>query len=937
MSFRAFVGLFALSTSALLGSPPPAETAPAAVPGFSFVKTVNQISEYTLDANGLQVLLMPEHSAPVLTFMVTYRVGSRNEVTGTTGATHLLEHLMFKGTEKFQRAKGTGIDQLLERSGAVYNATTYLDRTNYYENMGSDQLALAVEFESDRMRNLLLHEADRQPEMTVVRNEFERGENSPFQALIKEIFQGAYVAHPYHHSTIGWRSDIEKVPIEKLREFYDTFYWPDNATVSVIGDFQPADALALIKKFYGQIPKAPKPIPQVYTEEPEQSAPRRVGVKRAGQLGVVAIGHKIPAGTHPDYPALTVMSAILTDGKNSRLYRTLTDKNLTTSVQAFLGFNHDATLHITFAALAPNAKHEEVEKIAVQEIERLKKDGVTDLEVSTAVNKILADAAFQRDGSFAIAGNLNECIAVGDWTTYYSVEEGTKKVTAADVKRVANDYLVEDHSTTGWFIPVEEPASGPPAPTPGKKPSRSELHPSDGPYFYRDPELSLATDPDQAALASGNAPATTTSTFANSVIRERIAGIDVLLYKTGVKDVVTFRAALPAGDALSPPTNLALATLTGGMLDKGTKKQDQFAISQKLESAGATLQFKVENYSLVIDGQCLKKDVSLVLELMAEQLREPAFSPEEFEKEKKQLAGSLRRALESPDSRARESFSRALYPPGHPNREASVSEFLAAVESATVDQVKAFHAAHYGPKHFILVAVGDVDPAEVKTKVGEVFQGWTGGADVPKANPPHGIDGPPEQVVYMAEKPSVTVMFGQAIDLKYTDPDYQALRLGTAVLGSGFTGRLMANVRDKEGLTYGIGSRLSNDTYNDGDWRITATFAPKLLQKGIESTRRQLTAWYEKGITPEELEKRKSNLIGSFKVNLATTTGLAEQLLITAQRGYDPSFLDRYPTLINSLTTEQVNGAIKKYLKPESMVMIEAGTVPGAAPAPAAK
>lgn len=933
MSFRVLFGLIALS--ALLSSPAPAAVSPAAVPGFSFVKTVNQISEYTLDANGLQVLLMPEHSAPVLTFMVTYHVGSRNEVTGTTGATHLLEHLMFKGTTKFQRPKGTGVDQLLERSGAVYNATTYLDRTNYYANIGSDRLPLVVELEADRMRNLLLQESDRQPEMTVVRNEFERGENSPFQALVKEIFQGAYVAHPYHHSTIGWRSDIEKVPIEKLREFYDTFYWPDNATVSVIGDFQPADALTLIKQFYGQIPKAPKPIPQVYTEEPEQSAPRRVGVKRAGQLGVVAVGHKIPAGTQADYPALTVLSSILTDGKNSRLYRTLTDKNLTTSVQAFLGFNHDPSLHITFAALAPNAKHEEVEKIVLQEIERLKKEGVTDLEVSTATNKILADAAFQRDGSFNIAGNLNECIAVGDWTTYYSIEDRTKKVTAADVKRVANDYFIEEHSTTGWFIPVEEADVGPPAATAPHKPSRSE-HPSDGPYFYRNP-LETHIDEDTLVPASGSGLSPTGGSFASHVIRERIAGIDVLLYRTGVQDVVTFRAAMPAGDALSPVENLAVATLTGSMLDKGTTKQDQFAISQKLESVGATLQFKVENYTLTIDGQCLKKDMPLVLALMAEQLREPAFSPEEFAKEKKQLAGSLRRALENPDSRARESFSRALYPPGHPNREASVSEFLAAVESSTLDQVKAFHASHYGPKHFVLVAVGDIYPPDVKAKVADVFNGWTGGADVPKANPPRGLDGPREQVVFMAEKPSVTVVFGQATGLKYTDPDYQALRLGTAVLGSGFTGRLMANVRDKEGLTYGIGSRLSNDTYNGGDWRITATFAPKLLEKGIESTRRQLTAWYEKGITPEELEKRKSNLIGSFKVNLATTTGLAEQLLITAERGYDPSFLDRYPEMIGSLTTEQVNAAIKKYLKPESMVVIEAGTVPSATPAPAAK
>jgi zinc protease len=456
----ALLCLSCLSHFASAAEPPPAPA--LAVDGFTFVKTVGSISEYTLDSNGLQVLLLPEHSSPTLTFMVTYRVGSKNEVTGTTGATHLLEHLMFKGSENFNRDKGNSVDQLLSKTGAQYNATTYLDRTNYYATLGNEHLATAVAMEADRMRNLLLRESDRQPEMTVVRNEFERGENSPFQALIKEIFQAAYVAHPYHHSTIGWRSDIEKVSIEKLREFYDTFYWPNNATVSIIGDFAPAEALALVKKSYGAIPRSPKPIPTVYTEEPDQTGARRVIVKRAGQLGVVAIAHKIPAATHEDLAAINMMSAILGDGKNSRLYKAITDKNLSTGVQNGAFAVQDPSLHFLFIPLAPEATHEAVEKIALEEVERLKKDGVTAAEVQAAVAKFLADSAFQRDGSFAIAGNLNEWIAAGDWTLFYRIEEATRKVTADDVQRVARKYLNEDQSTTGWFIPTsaEGPASG---------------------------------------------------------------------------------------------------------------------------------------------------------------------------------------------------------------------------------------------------------------------------------------------------------------------------------------------------------------------------------------------------------------------------------------------------------------------------------------------
>jgi zinc protease len=449
-----FAPLLLVASAAIAVAVEPPSAPPAQVEGFTFVKTVGSISEYTLKANGLQVLLLPEHSSPTLTFMVTYRVGSRNEVTGTTGATHLLEHLMFKGSTNFNRAKGNSVDQLLSKTGAAYNATTWLDRTNYYSNLGNEHLEMAVSMEADRMRNLLLREDDRKPEMTVVRNEFERGENSPFQALIKEIFQAAYVAHPYHHSTIGWRSDIEKVSIEKLREFYDTFYWPNNATVSIIGDIVPSKALALVKKYYGAIPHSPKPIPEIYTEEPEQTGARRVIVKRAGQLGVVAFGHKIPPATHEDYAAITLLSAILGDGKNSRLYKAITDKNLSTGVQNAAFATHDPSLHFLFIPLAPGAKHEEVEKIALDDIERLKKDGVTEGEVNAAAAKFLADQAFQRDGSFAIAGNLNEWIAAGDWTYFYKMDDAVRKVTPADIKRVANKYFNVDQSTTGWFVPT---------------------------------------------------------------------------------------------------------------------------------------------------------------------------------------------------------------------------------------------------------------------------------------------------------------------------------------------------------------------------------------------------------------------------------------------------------------------------------------------------
>jgi zinc protease len=907
------------------------QAAPVAVKGYAHVKTAGTIDEYTLTSNGLQVLLMPEHSSPTLTFMVTYRVGSKNEVTGTTGATHLLEHLMFKGSKKYTREKGNNVDQLLERSGALYNATTWLDRTNYYANMGSEHLPSVMAMEADRMRNLLLREEDRKPEMTVVRNEFELGENSPIQALYKEIYQTAFVAHPYHHNTIGHRSDIEKVSIDKLREFYDTYYWPNNATVTIIGDFEPARALELVKKLFGVYPRSPKPIPVMYTEEPPQSGARRTIVKRPGQLGVVAVSHKIPAATHPDFAPVMLMSAILADGKNSRMYKAITNKNLSTGVEGDLGIFADPSMHIVFAPLAPGAKHDEVEAIMVQEFERLKKNGVTEVELKAAVAKNAADAAFKLDGSFGIAGNINEFISAGDWTLFYGLDEATKKVTVADIQRVANKYLVEDSSTTGWFIPTNAAtaaASGDakPAAKPGFKA---------GPYYYRDPGLDVPTQPAvvSAKEATGGGASTVAGAkIAPNVKRSKIAGVDVIAYPTGVKDVVTVRGSLPAGRSQSEGGNPAVATLTAMLLDQGTKTQDKFAIAEKLESVGAAINFRAGTDLLDISARCLKKDAPLVLSLIAEQLRTPAFAPEEFAKVKKQLAGGIKRSLENTDFRAADAFNRLTYPLGHPSRSVAPDDMLAAIETATLDDVVAFHQANYGPAAMSLVLVGDLDLTALEAEIARSFAGWSGGKTVVRAAKPAGPAAAATQDVEMDGKTSVSIIMGQPSGLRYSDPDYQALRLATAILGSGFTGRLMANVRDKEGLTYDVGSTMQNDMVNAGDWRIYGAFSPNLLDKGIASTQRQLKLWHDAGVTASEISARKSNLIGSFKTGLATTGGMAGALLSAVNRGYEVSWLDEFSVRVNALTDQQVNAAIKKYLKPENMVLVRAGTLATAVP-----
>ncbi len=881
---------------------------PVKVEGFTHVRTVGDISEYRLDANGLQVLLKPVHSAPVITFMVTYHVGSRNEVTGTTGATHLLEHLMFKGTEKFDRSKGTGFDQVLERVGAETNATTWLDRTNYFATVPSNALPVLVEVEADRMRHLALREEDRRPEMTVVRNEFERGENNPRSALEKEIWSTAFLAHPYHHDTIGWRSDIEKVPNEKLRAFYNTFYWPNNATTTVIGDFDPAQALAIIKHEYGPISKAPHEFPKMYTEEPEQSGQRRVTVKRGGEIGVVALAHKIPQATHPDYAAVQVLSAVLTSGKTSRCYRTLTDKNLTTDVSSFTGFNLDPSLDVMFASLVTGVKHADVEPKLVEEIEKVKKDGVTASEVQSAVGQLLAARAFARDGSFAQASELNECIAVGDWTLFLTLDDKLKAVTPADVQRVAKKYFIERHSVAGWFVP-ETSEEQKQEEEKGAAPVEEKFQPK---------EVKAPARPDKDLTP----PAPTK--YAQRVVRGSVAGFDLLICPTEVKDVVTLHGSLPAGESASP--NYAVADLTAGMLDRGTKKHDQFAIAELLEKVGATITFQPNTETVEFQAKCLAHDLPLVMEILAEELRTPALTQEEFDKLKPQLASDVQQMLEDTDTQAAIAFSQAMFPPGHPSRRPTVPELVAAIEKTKVEDVRAFHAANYGPAGMHLAVVGDLEPGMVKTLVEKYFGGWKGGKPMaPEAPvPPAKVE---EKIVNLPDKTSVSVILGMPSGVRASDSDYLALDMANTVLGRSFTSRLMGNVRDREGLTYGIGSKLAFDTFRGGAWYIRATFAPALLERGLASTHRELDSWWKEGVTADELDYRKSAIAGGFAVSLETSDGLAEQLLRCAERGFEVSWLDEFPGKIRALTLEQVNAAIKKHLDPAKMVTIKAGTL----------
>lgn len=888
---------------------------------------LNGIREIRLP-NGLTILTKEVHAAPVVYFAVYYRVGSINEEVGQTGMSHLMEHMMFKGT----RARGPGaISAALQRNGADFNASTSFDRTEYHETLAADRLELAVQIEADRMLNSVFDEAQHQKEMTVVRSEYEAGENDPRVALTKAVRLAAYQIHPYRWETIGFRADIEHFTREEMYAYYKNYYAPNNATIVIVGDFDTSKVLALVRKYFGALPA--RAVHQHFiTPEPAQEGERRVVVRRAGTTPMVQIVYHIPGFAHPDRYSLDVLEGVLSAGRTARFFQNLVQTGLAVSAAAYDYELRDPDLLSLTAVAQPGHTPDELEKALLNEIERLRSTPITEEELSRALNQAEAAYVFGRDSVKRQGRELGENAMRGDWRYGETYLQHLRTVTPADVQRVAREYLVERNRTVGYFEPIPDAKAPTAAPSPAPEPGDATTPPVT--RFRPDRAARAATATFAAAPAAPPAP---TAGATHRPIPTRVVldnGLTVIVQENHANPTVSIEAGLlSAGGVFDPPDKQGLAQFTAARLSDGTETRSLLDLARSLENIGASLQISGGDEYVGAEGRALSRNLDTLLDVLADELRHPAFPAAELQRARARSLGQIAQARQRTGTLAAIAFADALYPEGHPYHAPTLDEETATIKGLTREDLVAFHARHYGPARMVLAIVGDVSTAGAIDAVKRHFGDWAQQGSVPPVTIPD-TPVPPGPlktiVVAVPDKAQVDVRYGYPGQLKRRDPDFYAAVVLDTILGggAGLSSRLAVNVRDRLGLVYGIYAGHAA-TLGAGPFEVAFGANPANVDRAVDEVQRQIRLMRDTGASKEEVTAAVAYLTGSYPVTLATNGAVAGQLLIAQIYGLGLDYIQKRNDYYRALTADQVNAAARKYLHPGIGTLVIAGTYTG--------
>ena len=874
----------------------------------SEVTSVEGITEYRLN-NGVKLLLFPDDSKPQFTFNMTVMVGSRHEGYGESGMAHLLEHMLFRGTDRHP-----DIPKLLKDRGVLnMNGTTSLDRTNYYETLpaSDDNLEFAIGMEADRLVNSWIRQEHLSKEMTIVRSEFERGENSPVGIMIQRIMDSAYQWHNYGKTTIGNQSDIMRVPAKNLRVFYQKYYQPDNVTLVIAGKFDKDKALSLVAKHFGSIPKPKRRLPKTYTEEPAQDGERVVSLRRSGDVQYVGLGYHIPSASNPHYPALQVLASILSNRPSGRLYKNLVQTEIASSSSAFARVGHDPGLFMAYAEVPADkdllkAKDSLIEQFEVEAT-------ISEADVKRAVRSILKGRETQFASSDKFATALSEWESYGDWRLYFLHRDRLEKVTPADVQEVAKTYLIQSNRTVGLFYPTEEPLR---ASIDGQNmvakmvdgyEGRKEI--SKGEAFEPTPE---------------NIQARTQTGKLNSGLKY------AMLPKETRGDRVHASFALGYGDKESLKGKIAAAEFLPTLMQRGTKQLSYQAYRDRLDELKATVRISGSLGRLTVQIQTERDNLNGVLDVVRQALQEPLLEKSEFDVQKNVVLTNLETGLSDPQTLALNAMRRRTndYAKDDVRYVPTIQEDIDRYKALTVDDVVALHRDFIGGENGEVAIVGDFDATTTLAKLNEIFTDWKAVKPYTRieriANPNMNTA---DMTIDTPDKANAIFIATRSCDVGEEHPDYEAMLIGDYIMGGGpLSSRIADRVRKQDGLSYTAMSRFRGSSENPvGAFFFFCISKPTNTQKVIAAVTEEVDRMRDSGVTADELAKAKESYLKKRQGGRASDSKIASELISNLRLGRTMAFQRASDDKIAQLDKPAVDAALRRVMDLTKMAKITAG------------
>ena len=887
-----------LSSVPLMAQPLPA--------GVAAVTSVEGIDEYRLP-NGLQVLLIPDDSKPTTTVNLTYRVGSRHENYGETGMAHLLEHMLFKGTPTNPQPKSD-----FAARGLRFNGTTSNDRTNYFASFSENQANLQwyIGWLADSMVNSFVARKDLDTEMTVVRNEMERGENEPSRILWQRTLAVMFDWHNYGHSTIGARSDVENVDIPRLQAFYRTYYQPDNATLIVSGKFDTAVVLKWVSESFGKVARPTRALPVLYTLDPAQDGDRSVTLRRIGGSPLIYAGYHVPAAATPEFAAMEMLELILGDSPAGRLHKRLTQTQLVSSAFASAWDLSDPAVLIAGAQLAPGQDIDKARAELLATVEAIRREPITPDELERARLKWLNGWEQGYTNPESVGISLSSYIARGDWRLLFQSRDWVRALKVADVQRVAEEYLVPDNRTLATYVPTEKPLRAP-------APVRADV------------AKAMQGFKPQAAAAKVEAFEATPANIDARTQRLSVGGLQIALLPKGTRGgAVQAVLTLHFGDETSLFGQGEVASTVAQLLDKGTKTLSREQVQDRLDQLKTELSVSSAPGSVSVSLTSRREHLPAAITLVGDLLRNPVFPTAALAEYRRQTLSSIERQRKQPDAVVGNAMARLgnPYARGDVRHARTFDERVDDVNRLSDDALRAFHARFYGARKGEFAAVGDLDVAAVTGALKASLGDWAAGAAFSRVPLPLLAVAPQQLTFNTPDQQNATMQVRLAIPLAELDPDYAALSMANHLLGAGSASRLWVRIREVEGLSYDVRSGIDWRSLDaNSTWQGSAIFAPQNRAKVEAAFRAEVARALKDGFTAKELADGQTSLLNFRRLSRAQDASVAGALANNLYLGRSFAVSAQVDAALAALTLEQVNAALRKYLTPDAFVWGFAG------------